>query len=178
MIRFTPTTTIPTSRFDHFARTALVVCGGAGINFTDHEHKPTTMKPHPHAALMRQYADDADETDRPWERWQVRFPHAQTWAELGCQSPTWCSDYEYRRKPRTININGIEVPEPVREPLEESEPYYLAQADSDYLPKIHWSNCPSDQRWLRYGIIHLTREAAETHARALRSFTEREEGEV
>jgi hypothetical protein len=30
------------------------------------------------------------------------------------EHPHWISNVDYRRKPRTININGIEVPEPVR----------------------------------------------------------------
>ena len=30
------------------------------------------MTAHVHAALMLQYAKDAMETDKPWERWEVK----------------------------------------------------------------------------------------------------------
>ena len=69
------------------------------------------MTAHKHAALMAQYAQDAAETDRPWERWQVYIMGG--WRNWDIPF-TFYPESEYRRKPRTININGYEVPEPVR----------------------------------------------------------------
>jgi hypothetical protein len=68
------------------------------------------MSAHKHAALMLQYAQDAAETETPWERWEWRRGHG--WIDM-TGSPLWVNEYEYRRKPRTININGLEVPEPM-----------------------------------------------------------------
>ena len=51
---------------------------------------------HKHAALMLLYAQDAAETDRPWERWQARCE--QGWFALD-DNPDWCGWWEYRRKP-------------------------------------------------------------------------------
>lgn len=73
---------------------------------------PGTMKPHPHAENARLYAEDMAETDRAWERWEMR-PPSRVW--LNCVGhPIWAIDIQYRRKPRTININGFNVPEPMR----------------------------------------------------------------
>ena len=33
------------------------------------------MTAHKHANLMLQYAQDAMETDKPWERWEVKAPN-------------------------------------------------------------------------------------------------------
>ena len=128
------------------------------------------MTKHIHAELMLQYAQDAMETDKPWERWECCRSDG-VWDELS-KHPMWTERMGYRRKPRTININGFEVPEPVREPLEDGDIYYLISfADDIY--EMEWRGHESGKRWLNLGIIHLTREAAELHAKALLSFTEK-----
>jgi len=134
---------------------------------------------HKHAELMALYAQDAMETDKPWERWQIAIPHiGAQWHDLDCAC-TWNVNCEYRRKPRTININGHAVPEPVRHALAERDHYYFVDFGSLFV-----SNGANDSQWyeasgvsqfrLQSGIIHLTREAAEAHAKALLSFTEKQ----
>lgn len=51
--------------------------------------------PHPHAELMALYAQDAAETDKPWERWEVYLMGA--WTNL-VKSPPWERGIKYRRK--------------------------------------------------------------------------------
>ena len=58
------------------------------------------MPAHPHAALMLQYAQDAAETDKPWERWELRLGTNALWA-VCTQNPSWIPDYSYRRKVKT-----------------------------------------------------------------------------
>lgn len=55
---------------------------------------------HPHAELMMQYAQDAMETDKPWERWQFLDGFDGQWkdGESGV-SPAWFLHIQYRRKP-------------------------------------------------------------------------------
>ncbi len=63
---------------------------------------------HKHAELMALYAQDAMETDKPWERWELRGGSTE-W--IACvENPEWETAIQYRRKPRTININGHAVP--------------------------------------------------------------------
>lgn len=130
-------------------------------------------KPHKHAALMLQYAQDAAETETPWERWEVRVKSANYW-EILTRHPSWYDDCEYRRKPRTININGIEVPEPMREEPEIGTYYYIASLTTSTY-KFKWNNDVVDNEYFNYGLCQSTREAAKLHANALLSFTKKEE---
>lgn len=126
------------------------------------------MAAHKHAALMLQYAQDAAETETPWERWEVLRGGA--WYGM-TDHPIWAAMFEYRRKPRMININGHEVPEPVRESLKCGEKYWLACTTD--VERFYWNSDDNDRQWLADGLIHLTQEAAQTHVDALLSFTRR-----
>lgn len=54
---------------------------------------------HPHAELMAQYAQDAMETDKPWERWECSWKNG-TSVSLGslADHPSWRADINYCRK--------------------------------------------------------------------------------
>ena len=140
----------------------------------------TNKTKHPHAELMLQYAQDAMETNKPWERWEYRDAPEDGWEP--CKgTPVWDPAAKYRRKPRTIHINGIEVPEPCREPLEGVTHYYMpdlmesAGGSSSGLSSgwvwSAWDDDEVDHARLKAGIVHLTAEAAALHARALVSIT-------
>ena len=73
---------------------------------------------HIHAAAMAEYAKDAAETDMPWERWEVSMTESGDEYRNLLGHPDWAVTRKYRRKPKTILINGHEVPEPHRKPLE------------------------------------------------------------
>lgn len=50
---------------------------------------------HKHADLMMEYAKDAQETDRPWERWEYSY---EWMGYMPCSvHPSWASDCGYRR---------------------------------------------------------------------------------
>lgn len=73
-----------------------------------------------------------------------------------------------RPRPRTITIAGMEVPEPLREPLDHRKRYYVAiPTDEGLVFKTAWNGDRGDDIWLRRGLIHLTEDAARQHARAL-----------
>lgn len=126
-----------------------------------------------HAELIMEYAKDAMETDKPWERWQVKMKGDAQWVNIQ-QCPLWLEYFEYRRRPTTININGHEVPEPVRTPLENGTRYYISyiSAPDDALVwECKWRSDKYDFNYLKKGIVHLTEEASVKHAKALLSFT-------
>jgi len=126
---------------------------------------------HKHAELMMEYAQDAMETDRPWERWEFRFEDDDDWKDL-IDHAIWRKDCEYRRKPRTVNINGFEVPEPVRQSLNINDKYYVVRPDREcHFHRGSWDNSQAEHIWLKLGLIHRTAEAAAKHAEALLSFT-------
>ena len=68
------------------------------------------MTAHKHAALMLQYAQDAAETEEPWERWG--YNHGDTWQQCG-KHPVWFVSSEYRRKPEIIKVGRHEFPKPI-----------------------------------------------------------------
>ena len=128
---------------------------------------------HKHAELMAQYAQDALETDRPWERWEYFDEFNSSWEPL-TMNPKWFTDFQYRRKPKVISINGIDVPEPERGPLKYNQDYYIPVMGghpSKYAGFL-WKGNSYDHIYLKRGIVHSTFEAAEIHARAILSFTE------
>ena len=70
--------------------------------------------------------------------------------------------------PPMRSINGYEYPEPVREPLEGGQEYWIAAPSDDILfMRSSWDDTEMEFVWLKRGLIHLTREAAEAHARAI-----------
>jgi hypothetical protein len=133
------------------------------------------MKAHIHAELMIEYAKDAMETDKPWERWEFNVDHK--WESFRHAHPLWEDDTQYRRKPQTININGHEVPEPYRGEMKEYQPYYtpdLFDCGDDYWENYHdrqWQNDIYDNVAMKNGLVHLTEAAAIKHAEALLSLT-------
>lgn len=124
------------------------------------------QKGHPHAESMLLYAQDAFETDKPWERWEYQTTHTD-WEALS-DHPSWHKCCGYRRKPKTILVNGTEVPEPVRKPLNFVESYWIAMpTDRDRAVLTTWLGHTDDEFFLRSGLVHLTKEAAVLHAEAM-----------
>jgi len=114
---------------------------------------------HVHAELMAQYAQDAMETDTPWERWER--VHCGEWVDC-LYHPGWFSGGKYRRKPQTIT-RTITYPKPLSELPEGSRYFYIAT------PNLHefYFVAKNGQRYLRRGLAHATKEAAIEHGKAL-----------
>jgi hypothetical protein len=126
---------------------------------------------HIHAELMMKYAQDAMETDKPWMLWESKDEYDECW-KTRFVHPRWIKEVQYRRKPKTININGFYVPEPLRDALNNGETYYIAEVHvSKIKNRIEWANEEIDFKWLSLGICHKTIESAQKHADALLSFT-------
>ena len=82
----------------------------------------------------------------------------------------------YRIKPeppKTININGYDVPEPLRVAPPKGTPVYVVGVYS-LMNDAHfkWDGGTLALQALEAGMMHLTREAAELHTQALLSFTQ------
>ena len=123
---------------------------------------------HKHAELMMQYAQDAMETDKPWERWEVFIK--DSWLDLG-ECFFFAKEEEYRRKPKMISVtlaNGevVSWPEPHRAELDNRDAYYFVDVDGSVIGE-KWHGIAWDMGTLSNGHIHLTKEAAEQHSHAL-----------
>ena len=61
---------------------------------------------HIHAAAMAEYAKDASETDKPWERWEFSCGGPNFKSLI--THPQWNEDFKYRAI-KTILNNGREL---------------------------------------------------------------------
>ena len=126
------------------------------------------MTAHKHAALMLQYAQDAAETPRPWERWEVMIP-PNVWRPLGAH-PEWHVHDDYRRRPQVIRVGRHEFPKPITEAPEEGTVYWTIEArgrNGFYAERYKWLQNGEDESCIRQGLIHLTEASAQAHADAL-----------
>ena len=129
------------------------------------------MSGHPHADLMAKAAEIA-KTDKEWYSQFQRLIGGE-W-----QTPivgfVFQPEIKYRLKPRYIDINGHQVPEPVREPLEYGTWFYVPSTDCvEMMAKIKWTGDEYCEHYLRSGIIHTNSAAAICHTVALLSFTQK-----
>ena len=128
------------------------------------------MAKHIHAEMMMQYAQDAMETPRPWERWEMYGKVSCSWFPLG-ECFFWRPENQYRRKPKMcyVRLASGEVvswPEPHRTELEYGDPYFYVDVDGSVIVD-EWDCLAWDSDTLSNGWLHLTEEAAKQHATAL-----------
>ncbi|MBD2815964.1 hypothetical protein ID850_14590 [Xenorhabdus sp. Flor] len=133
------------------------------------------MAKHPYADLIMAYAKYAQETESPWEYFQYRIGDNDKW--MDCSAALAFRDViKYRLKPRTIRIGNYDVPEPLRVTLEEDDEYFYVDTGDIYhgggAGIAWWMNGGNDKSRLYSGLIHLARESAELHAKALISLTQ------
>jgi len=131
---------------------------------------------HVHAELMLEYGKDALVSREPWLGWEYSYNYdlKEVWYTLDTH-PNWEADVKYRRKPKTILINGYEVPEPIRNLPDLGK---CRISETVWIPSL--SEYPSfalgvgnsyTRVFFDRGLCHLTKEAADLHAKALLSFT-------
>ena len=127
---------------------------------------------HKHAELMMQYAQDAMETDKPWERWQYNS-NKDDFGFISCDKYTMAfyDDYEYRRKPKMISVtlmNGevVSWPEPHKGDLNVGQHCYLVKNNGD-VEHVCFAIHSHNNMAVMFGMVHLTKEAAEQHSHAL-----------
>lgn len=90
------------------------------------------MSKHPHAELMAQYAQDAMETDKPWERWQYKNDVMHDWHD--CYFPIdWVDCVQYRRKPKPYEPTLLDQALELEIEAAESRINYMK---SKYMPAI------------------------------------------
>lgn len=70
--------------------------------------------------------------------------------------------------PKTIKVNGFDVPAPMSEvPELGSEYFVIDMLDEGLFCSIEWEGDDKDNQWLSNGIIHSTKSAAIAHAKAM-----------
>ena len=126
------------------------------------------MKPHPQADILRAIADGK----------QIQYRYSSGWIDTGYIDILGLLynkvDCQFRIKPKTININGIEVPEPMREEPKKGTQVWVADLmNAGEVTCTSWYSGVAHKDYLKNGLCHLTEEAATIHANALLSFSRR-----
>lgn len=77
-------------------------------------------------------------------------------------------EHQFRLPPQVIRIGDIKFPKPETEKLSIGTTYYITDLQYDkYVQYFLWQGNAIDYRNLSLGIIHLSRENAIAHAKAL-----------
>lgn len=70
-------------------------------------------------------------------------------------------NYDLVLKPRTIVLPKSELPEPMRRVPEKGEIYYFLSTVDLKPVKVRYEGYEKEKQWLKMGLLHKTREAAE-----------------
>lgn len=125
------------------------------------------MAAHVHAALMLQYAQDAQHSEEPWKQWEMQSSRNPGWEDC-ISTPRWQVDCKYRRKPSVITIGTMEVPEPMRRAPELGDRYWTADPTiSEYAGSCLWAGNTADRLWFERRLVHDNEESAILHSKAL-----------
>lgn len=125
---------------------------------------------HPYFMVLRWIADGLPvQRNIGGVRWTTQSP-ATTLSDIaeGVYSPD-----DFRLPPKTIRIGEFDVPEPLREaPAADTQVWVVDIEDGNDPTYIYWNWASAANRIrLKLGLVHLERDAAALHARALLSFT-------
>ena len=125
---------------------------------------------HKHAELMMQYAQDAMETDKPWERWECDTGDGLGWVDMKSH-PVWITKTSYRRKPKMLSVTlesgeVVSWPEPHKGDLNVGQHCYLVEHNGD-VEDVCFAIHSHNKQVARFGMVHLTKDAAEQHSHAL-----------
>lgn len=125
---------------------------------------------HRHADKMGLYAQDAAETDKPWERWESKNGSdfgPSDWSQCTRDIMWDCEGMLYRRKPKLVK-RTISYPKPMREAPEIKSQMWVVFIESLNLVQLKtWFGTESCYRYLERGLCHTTPAAAIAHAKAL-----------
>lgn len=96
----------------------------------------------------------------------------EEWHEMislsNINDPNWCIDLVYRLAPRTILVNGVEVPAGEKEAPSKGATYYVPdQAEESLAYDFSWGDDEMDARFLERGLVYLDRESAIARAKAM-----------
>lgn len=128
-------------------------------------------KPHPHAALLGMYAQDAQRHDRPWELWQIKKSDGN-WRD--CNAPLlFLEEHDYRQKPVVIVVNGVEIPEPNYSVVPGRNCWIVDILADDAWEASTVARFDQIRTLAKRGLVHYTYEAAHKHRAALLSFSEK-----
>lgn len=128
----------------------------------------TTKTEHKYAQVFRWIADGGHVECRAhpkheWEDWPKDFCSKQI-----VNVVSGIGAFEFRLKPRTITVNGREINAPEIDRPKDGVVYWIPSMFTEYFATgNHWNGSINELLWLRRGLVHLTKENAIAHAKAM-----------
>lgn len=126
------------------------------------------MTAHIHAKEMLLYAQDSNKSKKAWLKWQQMVPGAKAWVDLSSH-PEWDEAAKYQRKPDSIKINGVELPDTriSQTSLLVGEKYFVeSPAERDFFEEVTYDGSLWDDRVISREIAHSTADGAAATCRA------------
>jgi hypothetical protein len=125
------------------------------------------MSKHIHADLILQYAQDAMESETPWEKWEYSDVNVRTrWVSCE-QHPSWSINNTYRRKPKTIVVNGFTVNAPMDKEPEHASLYFYPYINSNEFYDETCFNSDWDKQQFERGLCFANKKDAIAMAKAM-----------
>lgn len=125
---------------------------------------------HIHANSMLEYAKDAMIMKKPWLNWEVKSIDFPDWKSLP-HHPSWAEESIYRRKSKTVLINGVEVSRGISTKLNEGDTCYISDPGSPVLAhEFKWEDTVDFNFWYKHGLVHRTKKEAVAMAEAMLNF--------
>lgn len=129
-------------------------------------------KPHKHATLIKQWADDLSQKVWCW------CSSSGSWREYDAHRHPFCESYQFALGPKPTQpprkmcvLAGVEFPAPeTRAPAPHTTYYFPAVSSGQPVGASEWAyedSWGSQRHQLENGLVHLTREAAQQHSKAL-----------
>jgi hypothetical protein len=127
------------------------------------------MEKHKHSEILHAYADGKTIQMRSIKE----YDDNEWWEPSDILEFINDDQHEFRVKPSIIIINGIEVPEPLRDAPPKGTLYFVPDSKDPkglFFPSW-WDGSEDDFARLEAGVVHLSKENASIHAEAFFSFT-------
>ena len=131
---------------------------------------------HPNAEILRAIADGKKVQYRRVIAVLGR-KYTSKWYNFNVKSVEACCNllaagkHEWRLAPKTIKIAQYEVPEPVREPLNRGQKFWVVSPFTG-LDSYTWYGDKEDFFALESGFVHLSEEDAQQHYEVLKKLLE------
>lgn len=134
---------------------------------SDENFTAINNKKYVHADLLMSYAIAAQTSETPWENFELRQLENDDW-HPATGALRFCSTLQYRLKPKTIKIGGIDVPAPEKQPPMQSQQFWIASLNPNSCKSDLWMNdFKPHTDLLKFGCVHLSEENAKIHSNAL-----------
>lgn len=143
-------------------------CNMSAEEFLELVYEPE-QQGHIHAELMAMYAEDAKTHAEPWKLWEFRI---EGFAWCHCtHHPHWDEASDYRRKPKTHLVHGVEIPDLRVTPKNYADYWCPSPTTKGYVIETKNWGCTNSEYRIENGLCYeYTKEgeqAAILHAKAM-----------